>query len=146
MIDVPVEKQIILYECVIETAQILEFETFIRVFYCGTRLKWSTPNALLIVIEEDQNNRFYQDMSCEGGCTGSAYLNKPYGASGPWAPDNKHHTFHYKVITDRVYDALNNDWAKLADESWLYPKNNKYIPGIDITETIQRHYDLRIFS
>jgi hypothetical protein len=100
--------------------------------------------VLLIVIEDDPNNRFYAEMSCEGGSRGTAYLDKPrpYGANHP---DFKKYHFYFKIITQTVYDALDNDWNMLADESWIYPKNMKYIPGIDITDTIQRYHNLRIF-
>jgi hypothetical protein len=132
-----IEHQIILYECVVEAAKINEFNSFNMVFYCGTRLKWSTPNALLIVIEDDPNNRFYADMSCEGGSRGTAYCSD--------LADFKKYHFYFKIITQTVYDALNGNWNRLADESWIYPGNMKYIPGIDITETIQRYHNLRIF-
>ena len=139
-----IEDQLILYECVVESARICEFNSFNMVFYCGTRLKWGTPNALLIVIEDDPNNRFYAEMSCEGGARGTAYLDKPrpHGANHP---DFKKYHFHKKVITQTVYDALDGDWTRLADESWIYPKNMKYIPGIDITDTIERYHNLKIF-
>ena len=143
MSPLSIEHKIILYECVMETAKILEFDSFNKVFYCGTRTKYDIPNALLIVADIDSSNRFYSEMSCSGGACGGAYLDKPR-PNGPWVSSNRHNTFHYKVITSCVYDGLNNDWTKLADCSWSQI-NNPYMPGLDITDTIQRYYNLKAF-
>ena len=144
MTILPIEKQITLYECVIEISKTLHFSELIKVFYCGTRLKWSTPNATLIVVPGNEENLFYHEMNSEIGCCGSSYLNKPYGPGGPWSSENKHNTFTYKVITDKVYNSLQNDWVKLADKSWQH-KNNSFIPGIDITDSVLRFYNLKAF-
>lgn len=138
-----IEHQLILYECVVEAARICEFNSFNKVFFCGKRTKFNVPNALLIVINEDLNNRFYAEMNNSGGRCGGAYLDK-YRPNGAWAPNYRHNHFHYKVITDKVYYGLNNNWAKLADCSWSQT-NNPYIPGIDITNTIQRYHNLKAF-
>jgi hypothetical protein len=145
MNDLTPEKYLHLYECVVEVATSLEFDTFNRIYYCGTRLKWTTPNALLIVIEDNPYNRFYEEMACEDGACGTNYLVKPLGPGGPYSIANKHNTFHYKVIAQTVYDALNNDWDRIADESWIYPKNMEYIPGIEITDQIIKYHNLAAF-
>lgn len=120
-----------------ETAKILEFDTFNRVFYCGYRSKFGIPNTLLIVIDADESNRFFDEMSCESGSTGAAYIGEDVS--------NKPYAFHYKVIIEKVFAALNNDWTRLADDSWS-KVNNPYLPGLEITDTIERIYNLKAFS
>lgn len=142
MIGLPIEKQIILYECVMETARILEFETFNKIFYCGPRFKFNVQNTLLIVISADEANIFFEEMNNEYGSSGTAYLNSPSGV--PWEPKNLKYTWHYKVITEEVYAGLNNDWTRLADFSWAQT-NNIYMPGLDVTDTIQRYHNLKVF-
>lgn len=127
------EHQLILYKSVMEIAKICEFNTFNKVFYCGTRLKWVTPNTLLIIIDEDPDNRFYLEMSSEKGSTCFFYLNHYRDGC------------HFKVITQKVYDYLKTDWCRLADKSWVYPENMKYIPGIDITNIIKRYHNIKAF-
>lgn len=145
MTDIEYEKYLRLYECVCETAKILEFDSFNKVYFCGTRLKYGIPNCLLIVVDELPGNRFYDEMINEGGCTGGGYLlNKP-GHAYPWMPAYRIYHFHYKVITKAVFDGLKNDWNRIADESWIYSGNMNFIPGIDITDMMLKYNNLRAF-
>lgn len=141
------EQMITLYECLKDCRSILSFRDPLKVFYCGTRLKWSTPNCLLIVVKDDATNRYNEEMNSDIGCCGNSYIDSRWDKRHPpWSPPNKPYTYNYKVITDKTYEAIKDDWNKLADESWLYSGNSDYIPGIDITESIHRIWKLRSFA
>jgi hypothetical protein len=146
MIGPTIEQYIHWHKCLSEIAHILEFDKIVKAFYYGKRRKWGTPTCLLVVIEEDLNNRFIEDMCCEGGSTGSAYLvDKETGKcltdSNPWGEENKKNTFHYKVITNRVYDQIKNDHNKLANDSWI----SGYGFEIDL-DLMKRYYDAKAFA
>jgi hypothetical protein len=149
MLEPTSEQYIHWYKCLSEITNILEFDKIIKAFYCGKRIKWGIPNCFLVVIEEDRNNRFFEEMSCEGGSTGSGYLidkktGKCLGGNLPWGHDNRKNAFHYKVITDIVYDQLKNDWSKLNDDSWHQAVGN--IGGVEIDlELMKRFYDNKTF-
>lgn len=145
MTSISIEKQLLLYDCLLETMQILNLNSFNKIFYCGSRLKYNIPNTLLIIVDDDVDNIYFNEINCEEGARGSAYLNKSRIGS-PWDIQNRKFTFHYKVISQLIYDRLNNDWNKLADESWIYLGNMEYIPGIDITDSMQRYYQLKCFA
>lgn len=135
------EKYVLLSECLIEIGTICHINQISKSFYCGTRLKWGTPNCLLVIMETDSNNPLFEDTNTVRGCCGSAYLtNKPEFAGGPWAQNNKWKTFHYKVITQHIYDQCKGDWNLLADDSWLYPGNSQWIPGVEVDWQLANKY------
>jgi hypothetical protein len=138
------EKQIILYECLVETAQMLGFDVIEKAFYCGTSRKWGIPNTLIIVVPEDTENMFFPEMSCESGSHGQAYLTTRKRGINPWGPENKPNTFRYKVITDRVYEHIKNDWTRLVDDRWQHI--NSIVPGIELDiDLLFRHNKLKAF-
>lgn len=146
-----IEQYIHWYKCLSEIAHILEFDKIIKAFYGGIRFKHKIPTCLLVVVEADLNNRFFEEMSCEGGCTGAAYLvnketNKCLVDGSPWGPENKKNTFHYKVITDRVYSHIKDDWNKLKDSTWASTPILR-MPGHEIDlDLMGRYYNAKVFA
>jgi len=140
------EQNFLFYELLADIASILEFDWVLKAFYCGTRLKWNTPNCLLVVIKNDETSRFLAEINHSLGATGTACLfSKIDHNFGPYSQQNKPYNYHYKVITDRVYEKFKNDWSKLADESWIH-SNNPYVPGIELNlDVITRIHQMKAF-
>lgn len=114
-----------------------------KIFYCGRASKFGCANSLLIVTYDDEQNRFNEELSCEGCTTGASYIATINGY-GPWNPINRKNTYYYKMINKYVYDYLENDWDRLLPD--------KFIPDLwsgratDITSDIEKLYNLKAFA
>lgn len=146
MEPLPPERILLLYEMLQETSDTLEFplEDVINCFYCGVGAKWGLPTTLLIIIKDDDTNRFHQEMSTIDGATGSMYLEKRVNKSiGVWTKPNKPYQFRYRVLFERVFNGVAT-YNVIFDHEWVND-NDPYKGGLSILSDMQRLDELMAF-
>lgn len=146
MNPLPPEKILLLHEMLQETSDILEFpiEDTVNCFYCGVGMKWGLPNTLLIVIKDDDTNRFHNEMSTTDGAGGSAYLDSRVDKRiGVWNPPNRKYQFRYRVIFERVFNGVAS-YNVIFDHDWVND-NDPYKGGLSIIHEIIQLQDLIAF-
>lgn len=129
------EKLFYLYNCVLTTSKICEFPflDIIQCFYCGIykNTKFVGVDYLIIVVNEDKNNRFYDEMITLNGCYGFAKATK-----------NSNKYYRFKVITDTLYKVSGSKVFENNNVSDTDP----YKYGLSIIKDIKRLNKLNIIS
>lgn len=136
MEELSLDNLIILYQCMLNVLQKFKINNYIKVFYCGKSLCWGNPSRLLIIVKE--NEYYFDEWESEFGIDGKSYLDELVVGSH-WHSRNDKYFYHYKIISNTLFNKLNNDWNNLIiNESWIYP-------GIDITKKISKIEKIKAF-
>lgn len=133
MNPLPPERILLLHEMLEETSDMLEFpiEDVSNCFFCGVGAKWGLPSTLLIVIKDDDTNRFHDEMSTTDGAGGSAYLDKRVDKRvGVWNPLNRKYQFRYRVLFERVFNGVAT-YNVIFDHEWVND-NDPYKGGLSV--------------
>ncbi len=147
MEPLPPAHLLLLHEMLQETAIILEFpiENVLNVFYCGRAQKWGLPTTLLVIIKDDDDNRFHDEMSTPDGSGGSCYLSKRIDKNhSGWSGYNRPYQFRYRVLFERVFNGVAS-YNVIFDNEWV-SDNNPYKGGLSILEEMQRLDELIAFA
>lgn len=146
MKPLPPQKLLLLYECLGEISEILEFsrEDVINCFFCGVSSKWGLPNTLLVVIKNNCTNRFQNEMNTIDGCGGSAYVDKLVSKrAGVWDSANRKYQFRYRVMFESIFNGASS-YNVIFDHEWVND-NDPYRGGLPILEDMQRLDELAAF-
>lgn len=140
------DKLLFLYQCLLDNAEILYYtlEDVKYVFYCGKALKFSIPNALLIVVKTDEYNHYHEEMNTIRGCSGSSWISKYIDPNfGVWGGCNKSYHYKYRVITDDVFNRVAT-YNVIFDDDWV-ADDDPYRGGLSILDEMQRIDELLAF-
>lgn len=119
------------------------FEDVVNVFYCGTAAKWHIPNTLLVVIKDDDTNRYADEMNTIDGCRGAGYLSTLLQKGSIWSSANRPYQFRYRVIFEKVFNSAAT-YNVIFDHDWVN-ENDPYRGGLSILQEIQRIEELVAF-